>query len=176
MVTLWLSLIFALIVQEFASAGAALIAAQQNHLNFWLVNVVWLCGTIFDILFGYLLAKRLKTVVHPRWVQHSERRVKRLQARIGKYGENIALLLLAIIDYPWLNSFIGSWLDIPFKNILICTLIGNLVWYAIEWAGVLGIVTFAPHFNYWLLVAAGGVLVVIILWGVWRTEKDDVDL
>lgn len=171
MIQLWLSLIFTLIVQEFASAGAAMIAAEQNHINIWIIHAIWVGGTAFDIVAGYLIAGRVRPLVSQKFRERTERWAEKFKQRAGKYGINIAILLTSIVDYAWFNAFLAGWIDVPFKNILIFTFIGNFIWYVLEWVGVLGIVTFAPQFNYWLLVAAGGCIVAIMAFGFWRAEK-----
>jgi hypothetical protein len=47
--------------------------------------------------------------------------------------------LFGIINFPYVSSFVGSWLRIRFRTLFICLLLGDAIYWAIEWGINLGV-------------------------------------
>jgi membrane protein YqaA with SNARE-associated domain len=157
---LWLLTIAALIVQEFATSALVLVAALQNNHSLWIINVIWLGTTTLDIYIGYRLGKFLHTHYQGSWlVKKTERWVQVLRHKLGKHGQKLSLALLGTINFPYLNAFFGAWLDMPMRLVFVLTFLGNLVWYLILLATVLGLSSFVSNPNIIILIiVAIGVL------------------
>jgi hypothetical protein len=162
----WLILTIALIFQEVATAGAALLSAHENGLNPWLIHAIWFAATIGDIAIGYYLGKwiqlRFKNSKIDIWAKKWAVKIDR---SIGKTGMKISLILLGIVMYPYLLAFVASWLpNLSLEDIFLYTTAGNLIWYIFEWATILGI-TAAGH-NYQLIfaiIAAVGIVAILVV-------------
>ena len=136
----WLFILVSLFIQEPASTDAAIFQIRQHHFNLVFINLMWLFATAFDIWLGYAIGKwiqkRFKNTKFELWSQKWATRVDNF---IGSKGEKFALVLLGIINFPYANSFLASWLKIPFKNVLILILVGDAIFWAIEWAINIGV-------------------------------------
>ena len=134
MITTWLFIIASLIIQEPATTDAAIFQIRQLHLNLLLINAIWLCATMLDIWIGYTIGKwiqkKFQGTTFNTW---SKKWALRIETFIGKRGERFALILLGIINFPYANAFIASWLSIPFRSVFIFLLIGDALYWAIEW-------------------------------------------
>lgn len=130
----WLFIIFSLFIQEPASTDATIFLVRENHINLVLVHTIWLFATLLDISIGYALGK---------WIQKKSQNTKmgiwakkwseRIEYVIGKKGEYFAIILVSIINFPYLNAFILSWLNIKFRKLLILIFIGDSIYWIIEW-------------------------------------------
>ncbi len=168
---LYLGIIATFLIQEFASVAAALVAAHNNHLNLWIVHAIWLAGTIVDILVGYYVGQWLRETSDIAWVKRYEKKLNDWRERLGDRGVDTALTLLAIIDYPWINAFAASWIDIPFRSVFLFTLLGNAIWYGLELATVFGLIAVAPDFTYWIIGGAAIAFVLLALFGYWKGKS-----
>lgn len=137
---LWFYIILSLIVQETASTSFFLSQARTHSLNVWLLHLIWLLATSLDVYLGYKIGSWVsqklgnnKVVI---WINTRSDRVKNA---IGKRGEAISMFLLGAISFSYVNAFLGSWLKIDFKKILIFTVLGNLIWYITLWGVGIGI-------------------------------------
>ncbi len=130
----WLFIILALFVQEPTTTDAAIFQVRQLHINLFLINFIWFVATVFDIWFGYKIGQ---------WVQRRFQNTKfggwsfkwagRVESFIGRKGEKFALILLGIINFPYVNSFLASWSKISFKNIFTLIFIGDAIYWSIAW-------------------------------------------
>ncbi len=136
MIKLWLLLTFSLIVQEGAAFTTALYLSIQNHVSAWLIHIAFVCATSFDIWLGYHLGGYIdRKFLHNSWIQ---RWVKKHSHWINKPGREWILILTGIINFPFLNGVLASWLELPFKLIFVTTMIGDLIAYSLLWAIALG--------------------------------------
>lgn len=136
----WLFVIATLFIQEPATTDAALFQVRHLHLNIWLVNVFWFVATVIDIMVGYYAGKLIQYAARntsfERW---SWKWAEKAENFIGVQGEKTALILFGIINFPYVSSFVGSWLRIRFRTLFICLLLGDAIYWAIEWGINLGV-------------------------------------
>lgn len=147
-----------LILQEFASSAIVFIIALQNNFPIWEINLVWICTTSLDMYVGYMLGKFIQEKLSgTRFFNWAERWIQRGRAELGPYGEKLSLALLGVIDFPYINAFIGAWIGLPFKTTFMLTLAGNFVWYLFLWGTVLGLSAFVsnPDIIILILIVAG---------------------
>jgi membrane protein YqaA with SNARE-associated domain len=150
---LWLLVVGVLIPQEFASTAIVFVIALENNYSLWLINLIWLCATSFDMYVGFSLGKLLKNHYQDRrFVQKIEGWVNSLKHALGKHGEKLSLALLGTINFPYLNAFFGAWLGMSMGMTFVLTLIGNIVWYLILLATVLGLSSFVSNPDIILLI------------------------
>jgi len=132
--TTWTFIIFALFIQEPASTDAAIFLIREQHINLWLINLIWATATVIDITVGYLIGKWIqRRFQNAKLVKWSERWATRIENFIGRKGERFSLILLGIINFPYLNAFLASWLKLSFKNVFILIFIGDTLYWIIEW-------------------------------------------
>lgn len=142
----WLLLITTLFFQEPATTDTMLFQARTNHINLWFVHFVWLIATIIDIWFGFKLGKWLQRFyTGTRFESFSKKWAVRIENFIGRKGEKFALILLGIINFPWANAFLASWLTIDYKDIFVFIFIGDTIWYVLEWGINLGVRSIIPN-------------------------------
>lgn len=154
----WFFIVLALFIQEPASTDAAIFQIRQLHLNLWLVNLIWLTASIIDIGVAYWLGKKLQTQFQDaKLVSWASVWANRIENFIGQRGERFALILLGVINFPYLNSFLASWLKIPFRNVFTLILIGDAIYWGIEWGINIGVRDFIidPHLALYTIVGAG---------------------
>lgn len=139
----WLFLIIALVVQETATATVAFTSAMNNHIPIWAIHILWASFTIFDAYvgfrFGHLIRNHYRNARVVRW---AERIVEKLRGPLGKYGGRFLVTVLALINFPYVASFIASWLGIEMRTSVLFTFIGNAIWYVLLWVAILGADTF----------------------------------
>lgn len=164
----WLVITGVLFIQEGIATLAVLLTAYQLHYPLLAIHAIWLAATVIQICLGYALGK---------WIQKKfadskvEKRVKKyaesLDRSIGKRGEAVALILLSGIVSPGITAFLGSWLNVSFRNILIFAVLGDLIWYVSEWVTVIGatdiasLVRIGPLFILIAVVAIGLIVKVV---------------
>src|ERR1700722_9548546 len=153
---LWLFLIGALIVQEPVSSNAALLLAYQHHYNLWLVHLIFVLATTFDILVGYVLGKWVnRHFGNSAAIRYAKRWLGTFTKFAGKNGQRISIFLFGSIIFP-APAFLAPWLDLPFWEIFVCLFLGDLVlWYGFEWLVVLGVKTFVVNPQLALYFAIG---------------------
>ena len=82
---------------------------------------------------------------------------------IGKKGERFTLILLGVINFPYINSFLASWLKIPFKTTFVLIAIGDAIYWAIAWGINIGVRSFIIDSHVALYVVVGIGLLFSIL-------------
>ncbi len=163
--SLLIIIILALIVQEPATTDATLFQARQNHFNILLIHLIWLIATCIDIFLGFYLGKWIqKTFKGSRFEVFSNKWADKIERFIGRNGEKFVLILLGIINFPYINSFLASWLKLSFRNIFILIFIGDTIWYAIEWAINLGVRSLIPDPHLALYIIVGTALILSIFY------------
>lgn len=137
---LWFFIIFSLIVQEPASTDATIFLVRENHINLILIHTIWLFATLMDITIGYIIGKWIQTKSKDTKVGiWAKQWAERIEYVIGKRGEYFAIILISIINFPYLNAFILSWLNIRFRKLLILIFLGDLIYWIIEWIINIGV-------------------------------------
>ncbi len=155
---MWLLVASVLVPQEFASSAIVFIIALQNNFPIWEIHLIWLCITSLDMYVGYMLGKFTQEKFHgTRFFNWVERWITRGRAELGPHGEKLSLALLAVINFPFVNTFIGAWIGLPFNMAFLLTLAGNFIWYLFLWGTVLGLSSFVsnPDIIILILVVAG---------------------
>lgn len=158
MVATWLFIILTLFVQEPTSLDAGIFLVRQHDLNLWLINALWLIATMIDITIGYALGKWVqRTFEDTKFGRWAHAWAVRIENFIGTNGERFTIILLGIINFPWLNAFIGSWLRLTFKNIFILIFIGDAIYWGIAWAINIGVRNYVadPHVALYVVVGIG---------------------
>ncbi|HVN26471.1 MAG TPA: hypothetical protein VMT99_02350 [Candidatus Paceibacterota bacterium] len=150
---LWALIVATFIIQEFATTAIVLVTAMKAGFALWPIHIIWAVGTVIDMYVGYELGRLLKTRLKGKravaWIDRSAHKVEQW---LGGHGTNVALLLLSIVDFPYLNAFIGAWLDVPLGMTMLFTFIGNFGWYLALWGTVLGLSAFIKNSSIILLV------------------------
>jgi membrane protein YqaA with SNARE-associated domain len=155
---IWLLVISVLIPQEFASSAIVFIIALQNNFPIWAINLIWICTTLLDMYVGYMLGKFTQEKFHgTRFFHWVERWIKKGEGALGKHGEKLSLALFGVIDFPYVNAFLGAWIGLPLNMTLLLTLTGNFIWYLFLWGTVLGLSAFIsnPDIIILILLVAG---------------------
>ncbi|MEI6352773.1 MAG: hypothetical protein WCO35_02450 [Candidatus Nomurabacteria bacterium] len=123
-----------LIIQEPVSTDTGIFFIRENHLNLFLINILFVLLSVLDITVAYFLGKYLqKRFSHKKIIIKSKTIASKLENFIGKKGEFFSLILIGIINTPYLDSFLASWLNIKFKKVLTLVLIGDVIWWCISW-------------------------------------------
>jgi hypothetical protein len=155
---MWLLVASVLIPQEFASSAIVFIIALQNNFPIWEIHLIWLCTTLLDMYVGYMLGKFTQEKFRgTRFFIWVERWIKKGRIELGPQGEKLSLALLGIINFPFINTFIGAWIGLPLNMAFLLTFAGNFVWYLFLWGTVLGLSSFIsnPDIIILILVVAG---------------------
>lgn len=160
---IWWFIILSVIIQEPASTDAAIFQARSLHFNFLLVNSIWFVATALDIWLGYNIGKwAQKKFQYTKFVTKSLLWVARLENFIGKRGENFAIIFVSVINFPYVNSFFGSWLKIPFKRLFFLIFIGDAIYWAIEWGINIGVRSVVTNTTTALYVVIGLGLIIAL--------------
>jgi membrane protein YqaA with SNARE-associated domain len=161
---LWLLIALALTFQEGLSVLAVLLRAYQLHYSLWIIHAIWLAVTVAQITLAYHFGKWVqKRFARSRFEQWAEKSAQKLEKSIDKNGEKLALILLSSIISPAIAAFLASWLEIPFSNIFIFTLLGDCFWYASTWATVLGAFHILSIEKYGLLIVIGIAIIFVVI-------------
>jgi hypothetical protein len=62
-----------------------------------------------------------------------------IERRVNVNGRRLTLALFGFLNFPYVNGFIGSWLNLSFADTLLFTLVGNAFWYLSIVGAVTGI-------------------------------------
>jgi membrane protein YqaA with SNARE-associated domain len=155
---MWLLVAGVLIPQEFASSAIVFVIALQNNFPIWAINLIWICTTSLDMYVGYMLGKFTKEKFDDtRFFHWVEKYINKGKRTLGTHGEKLSLALLGIIDFPYINAFIGAWIGLPFNMTFLLTLAGNFIWLLFLWGTVLGLSAFVsnPDIIILILLVAG---------------------
>lgn len=143
MASLWALVTAVFFIQEFASTALVLVVVQHSGAQLWPIHIIWAGTTLLDMYIGYMLGTLLKNRFSKnRFMRRVEAWIGEATGALGKHGSNITIMLLGIINFPYLNTFIASWIDMPMRTAMVFTVIGNFVWYLLLWGTVLGLTSF----------------------------------
>lgn len=155
---IWLFIIVSLFIQEPTSTDAAIFQVRHLHLNLFLVNFIWLIATIVDIWLGFAVGKLIQSKFQrTKFENWSFGWATRAENFIGKNGEKFSLILLGVINFPYVNSFLASWLKISFKTIFMLIFIGDAIYWVIAWGINIGVRNFVvdPHTALYVVIGSG---------------------
>ena len=162
--TIWIYIVAAMLVQELAVVAAALGFAYQLHVNIFLVHGVWLAATVFDAVVGFELGKWIRRKYSASTIsRHAESLASALEHRISTNGRRLTLVVFGFLNFPYVNGFIGSWLNLSFADALLFTLVGDALWYLSIWGAVAG-VNIIPADSRWAVVVGIALAIGLVLW------------
>jgi hypothetical protein len=156
---LWILVAGVLIPQEFASTAIVFVIALQNNFPIWEINAIWICVTLLDMYVGFTLGKFTREKLQgTRFFNWAERLIQKGRQHLGKHGEKMSLALFGIVDFPYVNAFIGAWLGLPRNMAILLTLAGNFIWFLFLWGTVLGLSSLISNTDIiiLILVVVGG--------------------
>ena len=155
---LWTLITATFFIQEFATTALVLVLAEHSNVPLWPIHIIWTATTIADMYVGYLLGTLLKKKLsNNKFVERMDSWAHDLSSNLGNHGTAFALMLLGVVNFPYLNTFIAAWLAVPMNIAFLFTFIGNFVWYLLLWGTVLGLTSFVhnPSIILLIIVAAG---------------------
>ena len=158
-----------LILQEVVLLNTLIFQTHQGYYMPWIIHLMFVCATVFDIWIGYRIGKWAKRrYATGKVVEFANRWTERFHAYVGKRGRILALFLLGNFSFPYLNSFIAAWLMIPFWEMMIIFFIGNVTFYFLGYFIIGGISSLIPNPAIALPVIIGLTLLSILLFKRFR--------
>jgi hypothetical protein len=173
MMRLWLGVLGALLVQEPASTAAVLLISLRGGINPWLIHLAWLLLTIGKIALGYALGLMVHRGFSHSRVAHWGRVIgNHFVHRVPSGARKLAFGLLGLLTFTWSPAFVAAWIEFPFWTMGMWLLAGNLLWYILEWALVLGVGAVASSLEIALvLVLAIGIVFTLLINAVRNKTK-----
>lgn len=142
----WLLAIGILLVQEVVSLNALLLETHHGHYELWLIHSIFVAATVFDIWTGdYAGRYAKKKITKGKVVAFAQKISDRFHRSVGRSGRRAALLLLGTLSFPYVNSFVSAWLDIPLRESFGFLFLGNMISYTMYWIIVLGVSSVIPN-------------------------------
>jgi hypothetical protein len=142
---LWLLVAVVCIVQEFTTTNAVLLTAYHAGYSLWIIHAMYAAGTVIDFFAGYWFGlwvyRRTKENKLGKW---AERFVQTYVLRLGSIGKRYILFIIGALNFTAMDSFIVPWMEISVSEAFIILFSANMLWYAFQWAFVLGINFFFP--------------------------------
>ena len=158
-----LLLVSALVVQEIATTGVALLSAHQAGYSIVLITLIFALATAFDLIVGYAAGKWVQREFgHSRLVQWGEKTAKRFHEYLGHSGSRATLALVGFVSYAYVNSFLASWLEFSPLETGLWLFLGDLAWYALMWLIVLGIHSTGSSVSTEIYLSVGASILFII--------------
>lgn len=158
-----------LILQEVILLNTLIFETRQGHYIAWVIHIMFMVATIFDIWVGYRIGKWAKQrYTTGKIVEFANKWTERFHSYVGRRGRLLALFLLGNFSFPYVNSFIAAWLAIPFWEMLIVFFIGNVTFYFLGWFVIGGISTLIPNPAIALPVIVGLTIITILLFKRFR--------
>ncbi len=158
----WLIAIIILVFQEVVSLNALIFETHRGAYNPWTIHIIFLFVSAFDIWIGFVAGRWVQKKYHNgKIIRFVQKWSDRFEAYAGKKGKRAALLVLGFISYPYINSFIASWLDVSFAEMFIFIFIADVLWYIAAWLVILGVTAFVPNPVYALLIVIALSLLIV---------------
>jgi hypothetical protein len=161
-----------LIIQEFATSAYVFIMALQQNFPIWGIHLIWITTTLLDMYVGYAVGtftkRRIRGTKLSDWIG---RFIAGIKSSLGTHGEKFSLALLGIVDFPYVNAFLGAWIGLPLRTSILLTLAGNFIWYLVLWGTVLGLHAFVSDPDIILLILIGAGILSHFLFKLFRTNK-----
>lgn len=151
------------------------VSAANGNLNLWLVIASGTAGAMLGNIFWYLAARalgleRLKPLVdrHGRWLTVNWREVQRAQRWFERHGIAFVFLGRLIPTIRSLVSIPAGLLKMRFRNFLIASTIGTLVWTAVLAGAGYRLKSDFHQVDQYMSPLADAVLAVIVIGYLWR--------
>ena len=114
--------------------------AYRAGLNVAIINAIWVTVTLVEIYAGFALGKWAeRRFPHAKPTQWGKKVAGIAERRIGKGGKKFLLFSLGFLTFAPVVAFAAAWLDVSLAAILIFVLLGEFVWYVLEWGAALGV-------------------------------------
>ena len=157
----WLGTIIIFFIQETASVTARLVVLHGQGVNPWLLHILFVLTTVLDIFIGFVLGQYL----HAQFLEDSRfgRWVKKESKFLKQHHWGYLLTLSGIVNFPYVNAILGSWMDLPFWRVFLATLVGDLIAYALYWGFALGIIHLSINIYLGIALVLLAVLAMMVL-------------
>ncbi len=157
----WLSTIVIFFVQETAFITSRIVVLYGQGVNPWLLHFLFIFATTCDIFIGFAIGQYL----HKRFLHGSrfELWVKKEAKFLKQHHWGYLLTLSGVVNFPYVNAILGSWMDLPFWRVFVATLIGDSVSYALYWGFALGIVHLSINIYLGIAIALTALLFLMAL-------------
>jgi membrane protein YqaA with SNARE-associated domain len=144
---LWLRIIIVFVVQEVVLMNTTLLQAHQLGYSVIVMTLIFLAASIFDVFVGYKLGTWLqKRFAERKIVAHFKHQVQSLEQLLGSRGYRLVLTMLGFVNFNYVNAFLASWTQLPFKTIATYLVLGDMLWYCTASVVIRGITTFVNPF------------------------------
>lgn len=157
----WLGTILIFFVQETVFITSRLVILHGQGVNPWLLHILFIFATTCDIFIGFAIGQYL----HRRFLHGSrfELWVKKEAKFLKQHHWGYLLTLSGVVNFPYVNAILGSWMDLPFWRVFLATLIGDLIAYALYWGFALGIIHLSINIYLGAVLVLAAVLVLMTL-------------
>ena len=168
----WPLVLLILFIQETVTLNGLLVETHLGQYSIWLITLFFIIFTIAGIVIGHFIGKYVKQKWNKGHVRtFAKKWTSRLHSYIGKHASKIYLLLLGYFSFPYLNSFITSWLDIPFWESFWYLFFGNMLFYITSWLLVLGITSIVPDPVTAFIIVILATIIVTGAMRLWKARK-----
>jgi hypothetical protein len=163
-------LILALTTQETLFSHYAIFQARLVGISWIEIHLIWTFITLLHLVVPYFfarfLARRIKNIRFKEFIGNIEKRL-RLQKNIHNY---FFIVLLGIVNYIYLNSFILGFLGIKSKKVFVCIFVGDLIWYLLVLSASFKGIDILKNLQ--TLAVAVAIVVILSLGGKWLISKN----
>ena len=164
MIAKFIFLFVGLVLQEMFTLNALVFATHHGLYPAILIHVLFVVGTIIDIVAGFYVGKFLnKKSSNSKVSMYIQKAASKFEIHTNKYKRWFALFLLGNFSFPYVNSCIAGYLGMSFWESSIFIFLGNILYYTSIWMLVLGIGVFVQKAQYSLLIGFGIILVVFLI-------------
>lgn len=134
---LWLYILVVFSIQEQTSTNALILSIREHGIPAWPVHLAWVALSALDILLGYGLGhwthERIRDTKIGRRLDGYARGIERY---LGVRSETFILVCLGILNFPYVNAFLCSWLKLDFKKAFLSLMLGGVISYWMCWETV----------------------------------------
>ncbi|MDB4984482.1 MAG: hypothetical protein JWM20_661 [Patescibacteria group bacterium] len=161
-----------LLLQETATLTSLIFATHKGVYPASVIHILFLIATLIDIVAGYFLGRFLKRKFPRSKVgAFVDRLAKLFSFRESRYKRWLALFLLGNFSFPWLNSCIAGYMELPFWESAFFNLLGDILYYASLWLIAIGAASLFKNFYYGLIAAIVFGMAVILVIRFLRSKK-----
>lgn len=148
-----LFLFVGLFLQEIITLNALVFATHQGLYPVNLIHAIFLVATIFDIVVGFYIGKFFsKKSANTKIGNFLHKISAKFDIYNNKHKRWVLLFLLGNFSFPYVNSCIAGYLEMPFWESSFFIFIGDIIYYASIWAFVLGVGFFVKKAEYAFIV------------------------
>jgi hypothetical protein len=161
----WIWATLFLFLQESVTTSGVMESAYSGRHNLYIFTLIFFIATISEIFLFFKIGKLIQIKGQDlKIVEWTRKYLHNAEHFVGSRAKRIFLVLLsASLLPPSATSFISSWLEISFKEIFICLLLGNILWYITCWMVVLSVTFFVKDPQAALYYVLGVSLVLVLV-------------